>query len=89
MPERRADKRLGNVDLPGVELFAKRLLEGAEVHADSDRDLLLLRRAGDCLDPVARADVAGIEAKRVCPRLYRRERAAVVEVDVGDERDRR
>ena len=87
--ERRSHKRLGNVDLPSVKFFAQALLKRAEVHANANRDLLFLRRAGDGLDPVARADVAGIEAQRVCSRLYGGERAAVVEVDVGNKRKRR
>ena len=58
--KRRTHKRLGNVDFPCVEFFAERLLERAEVYADANRDLLFLRCACDCLDPVTRADVAWI-----------------------------
>ena len=73
--ERRAYKRLGNVDFARVKFFAEWLLERAEVYANADRNLFLLCRAGDCLNPVARTDVAGIEAKRVRSRLNCSKRA--------------
>ena len=89
MAERRAYKRLGNVDFARVKFFAEWLLERAEVYANADRNLFLLCRAGDCLNPVARTDVAGVKPKRISPSLDGGERAAVVEVDVCDERNRR
>ena len=89
MPQRGPDKRLRNVYRTRVEFAAETLLQGAEVDADPYRDLLLLRRPHDRLHPVARADVAGVDPERVRARLNRRERAAVVEVDVRHERNRR
>ena len=58
--ERRAHKSLGNVDLTSVKFFTERLFKRAKVHANADRNLFLLCRAGDRLNPVARADVARI-----------------------------
>ena len=62
------------------------LLQTAAVHADADGDALRLRRPRDGLDVGAAADVARVEAERLDARLDRRQRAAVVEMDIRHER---
>ena len=72
MLERRADGRLA-------------ALQGPAVHPYADRHAALLRRPGDSLHALPSAYVARIEAQGVRPGLDRRQRAAVVEVYVGDD----
>ena len=83
---RRRDERLGGdaaVRLGDVGV------EAAGVHADADREAAVLGLLRDGLDLRGLADVAGVEPQALHPRLHRREREAVLEVDVGDDRHRR
>jgi len=69
--------------------FVERRIERATVHADADRHAAVARLAGDRLDVLGLADVAGVEAQTVHAGLERGERHLVLMVDVGDDRDRR
>src|SRR6266540_1051440 len=65
------------------------LRERAGVRTDSHRDARGLRGANDLRDLVRAADVARIDAHRGHPLLDRLQGQARVEVDVGDDGDRR
>src|SRR5690606_36010942 len=62
------------------------LLEAAGVDPDADRAAVGLGRADHFGNPLARADVARIDAQARGAGVGRLERALVVEVDVGDQR---
>jgi len=64
-------------------------VEAAGVDADADRDAAVLGLLRDELDLLGLADVAGVESQRLHARLHRGQRELVLEVDVGDERNRR
>ena len=83
---RRLDHRLGRD--PAV-LLVQRRVERAAVDADADRYLAVTRLGGDGLDVLGLTDVAGVEAQPLHARLHRRQRHAVLVVDVGDDRHRR
>ena len=83
---RRRDERFGSgaaVPLGDVGV------EAPGVHADADRQPTVLGLAGDDLDLVGLADVAGIQPQALHAGFHRRERELVLEVDVGDQRHRR
>src|ERR1035437_2846974 len=56
------------------------------VDSDTDADAALFGPANHLDDLVAVADVAGVEAEALDARIERRPRQAVVEMDVGDDR---
>ena len=89
MAERRTAERLLDRQRPGAHLRVKLLFEAPEVDADADRHALRLRRSRHGLHAVASPDVAWIQAQRVRPRLDRRERAPIVEMNVGHKGNRR
>ena len=64
-------------------------IERSGVHADADRQPVVLRLARDELDVLGLADVAGVQAQRLHAGFDRGERELVLEVDVGDDRHRR
>src|SRR3546814_7251208 len=69
---------------PYTTLF-RSLLQRAGVHADAHGAVVVARRLHHLAHPLARADVAGVDAQAGGPRLRRLDAAAVVEVDVGDD----
>ena len=75
MLERRGDKRLA-------------LFEAAGIYAYANRHSFGFSGAGHGLNLVAAADIAGIQTKRIRTGLKRGKRKTVVEMDVGDNRDR-
>ena len=84
MVERAFDQRLG----AGLAIFLEQVLfEAAGIDADADRAAIGPRRGDDFLDPLFRADVAGIDPQAGRAGVGRFERALVVEMDVGDDRD--
>ena len=64
------------------------LLEGAGVHADTDRDIPLLRAVHDGPDLLVRADVARVDTDLIRAVFHRFDGHTVVEMDVGNERNR-
>ena len=84
--DRRGDQRLGGRT---AEPLGDLGVEAAGVHPDPDRQTPVARRGGDLLDLRRLADVPRVEPERVHPGLDRGEGEPVVEVDVGDHRDRR
>ena len=64
------------------------LLEGAGVYADTDRDVPLLRAVHDSPDLLVRADVARVDTDLIRAVFHRFDGHAVVEVNVGHERNR-
>jgi hypothetical protein len=84
--QRRLDQGLGDRRPVTLEQV---LVEGTGVDAHPDRDAPLTRLAGHGLDVLLLADVAGVEAQPLHPRLHRRQGELVLEVDVGDDRHRR
>ena len=85
LPDRAGDERLGG---DAAVAFGDVGVEAAGVHADADRQAAVLRLAGDGFDLVGLADVARVEPQPLHAGFHRREREAVLEVDVGDDRDR-
>ena len=84
MVERALDQRLR----AGLAIFFEQiLLEASGIDPDADRAAIGLGRVDDLADPVGRADVAGIDPQARRAGVRRLERALVVEVDVGDDRD--
>ena len=80
------DERLDRVlALERVQVLGQR----AGVHADAHRRAGRLGALGDLGDLVGAADVAGVQPDAVRAGVDRLERERVVEVDVGDDRDRR
>ena len=83
---RRGRQRLdGVVALEDVQVLGQR----AGVHADAHRRAGELRARDDLGDLVRAADVARVQADAVRAGVDRLQRERVVEVDVGDDRDRR
>ena len=64
------------------------LVEGSGVDPDANRDPRRAGLPGDQLDVLLFADVPRIEAQPGNPGLDRSQRQPVLEVDVGDDRDR-
>jgi hypothetical protein len=60
-----------------------------ELSPDAHRGAELVRALGDLGDLVGPADVAGVQPHAVGAGVERLDRQRVVEVDVGDDRDRR
>src|SRR3546814_9705387 len=69
---------------PYTTLF-RSLLQRAGVHADAHGAVVVARRLHHLAHPLARADVAGVDAQAGGPRLRRLDAAAVVEVDRSEE----
>ena len=84
-------KRLGDAmrrARAGSETLCEVALQAAEIDADAYRDAPGGGRARHRLYPLARTDVPRIDAKLVHARLDCRERQPVVEMYVGDKRNR-
>ena len=81
----RLDQGLGGG--PAV-LLVQPGVEGAGVDADADRDAPVLALAGDELDLLRLAEVAGVEPQAVDARLEGGQGHLHVEVDVGHDRHR-
>ena len=64
-------------------------MEGSGVDPDADGDAPVLRLGGDLLDLRLLAEVARVESEALDTRLQCGQRHLVVEVDVGDDRNRR
>ena len=84
--ERRLHDALGG-DVTTV-LRDQVLLEGAGVYADTDRDVPLLRAVHDGPDFLVRADVPRVDTDLIRAVFHRFDGHAVVEMDVGHERNR-
>ena len=67
----------------GQHLF----FQAAGIHTDADGDILRLAGGGHFLHMVVAADVAGVQANFVHPRVHTGQSDAVVEVDVRHEGD--
>ncbi len=86
MVERAFDQRLGT----GLAIFFEQvLLEASGIDPDADRAAVGLGRGDHFADPLLRTDIAGVDAQARGARVRGFERALVVEVDVGDDRDAR
>ena len=82
--ERALDHRLG----AGLAVFLQQVaLQRAGIDADAHGAAVVLGRLHHLAHPVGRADIAGIDAQAGRARLGRLDRALVVEMDVGHERD--
>ena len=64
-------------------------LERSGIDADTNRYFLVFSCTGNRPDVFPRTDIPRIETECIGPRLYRRERAAVVKMNIGDHRNRR
>ena len=62
------------------------LLERTTVDADADRNPVRLAGVGHSLDPLVRADIAGIDADFIHPRLHTGKGDAVIEMDIRHNR---
>jgi len=82
----RLDHRLGGES--AVALVQCRV-ERAAVDADADRHVAVAGFGGNRLDVFGLADVARVEAQPLDAGLERRQRHAVLVVDIGDDRHRR
>ncbi len=82
----RGDERLDGVVVLELAQVAG---QGAGVDADAQRRAPLAGERDDLRHLLGPADVAGVDAHAVGARLDRLQRERVVEVDVGDHRDRR
>src|SRR3546814_10339820 len=86
MVERAFDERLG----AGLAIFFEQVFfEAARVDADANRAAVRLGGADDLADALAAADVAGVDAQAGGAGVGGFERALIVEMDVGDDRDSR
>ncbi len=85
MVERALDQRLG---ARLAVFFEQILFERAGVDADPHRAVMVLGRLDDLAHPLRRADVAGVDPEARRAALGRLDRAAIVEMDVGDDRHR-
>src|SRR3546814_6875683 len=86
MVERAFDQRLG----AGFAIFFEQILfEAARVDPDADRASVRLCRAHDLADALGRSDIAGVDAQACGAGVGGFEGALVVEMDVGDDRDRK
>ncbi len=63
-------------------------VERTAVHPDTDGNPVILCFAGDRLDVHLVADVAGVEPQSLHTGFQRRQSQLVLEMDVGDDRDR-
>ena len=63
------------------------LFQAAAVDADADGHVFGVAGVGHRLDPVIGADVARVDADLVRPGVQRRQRSAVIKVDIGHHRD--
>ncbi len=90
MPERRLDHGARNLLLHIALAFVAGpdlLRDGAGVDADPYRNPALLRGRGHGLDLLRPREVPRIDSELIDPLLDRRQREAVVEVDIGHQRD--
>ena len=85
LPQGRLDESLRR----GLAVLREQsLVEGARVHADTDRGARVLGGAGDLADlAVELLDIARVHADRGAPGLHRREHVLRLEVDVCNNRD--
>ncbi len=87
-----ADLLLGRLDhrrgRRSSEALVELGVERAGVDADAARDAAITRLGCDQLDVLGLADVAGVQAQLMHPRIERRQGELVLEVDVGDDRQR-
>ena len=87
-----ADLLLGRLDhrrgRRSAEALVELGVERAGVDADAARDAAITRLGRDELDVLGLADVAGVQPQLMHPRIERRQGELVLEVDVGDDRQR-
>ncbi len=70
-----------------AEALEQILLQGTGVDADAHRTAVILGRFYDFLHALRGADVAGIDAQARGAGIGRLERALIVEMDIGDDRN--
>src|SRR3546814_2964583 len=86
MVERAFDQRLG----AGLAIFFEQILfQAAGVDPDADRAAVRLRRADDLADALRRSDIAGVDAQAGGAGVGGFQRALIVEMNVGDNRNLR
>ena len=86
MVERAFDQRLG----AGLAIFFEQVaFEAAGVDADADRAAIGLGGIDDFADALGRADIARVDAQAGGAGIGGFERALIMEMDVGDDRDGR
>ena len=85
MLERRFNQRLG----AGLGIFLQKMpLQRSGIHPDPHRTAMVARRADDFAHPVRIADIAGVDPQAGGAGLGGLDGAAIMEMDVGDDRHR-